>query len=289
MNTAGIDIGATQLRAAIFDENRKMIQSYKTGNDASITCEENVDKLLDFLKSYDYEYAGIGIGCPGPMDIPAGRLLNPPNLVGWDDFHLVRYVEEQTGLKTVLNNDANVSGLAEALLGAGKGYESVVFIGVSTGLGGAFVYKGELVNGAHSNAAEFWNVIVNEDPHCHKNANAGSLNEQAGGSGLALLATDGFGREMTTKELFDLYYQHDPLAIQIVEHGADALAKGLADLTFIIDPDVFVVGGSVAIYNPTYIDLTLEYARRYTHVPINIKYAQFGDDAGLIGASLLIH
>lgn len=290
MKTVGIDIGGTQLRAAIFDEGRRMTGCFKTGNDRSLTPQQNLDRLIDFILSRPGPYRGIGVGCPGPLDLRQGRVLCPPNLVGWDGFELVKYIEGRTHLPTQLNNDANLSGLAEALLGAGAGYESVVFVGISTGIGGAYVYQGRLVNGAHANAAEFWNMIVNEDPHCHKNANPGSLNEQSSGSGLSTLAAERYGRPVAPKELFALCREKDPRAVEIVGRAAEALAKGLANISCTIDPDIIILGGSVMLHNPDYVALITEKARRYAVDPgfLKIAPARFGDDAGLIGASLLV-
>lgn len=290
MKSVGIDIGGMQLRAAVFDEEHRMIESFKTPNDRSLPAEKNMDKLLDFILNKTYEYRGIGVGCPGPLNARRGKILCPPNLVGWDDFELVRYVEERTGIRTVLNNDGNVAGLAEALLGAGTGYESVVFMGISTGIGGAYVYQGKLVNGANSNAAEFWNMIVNEDTNCHKNANPGSLNEQSSGSGLQRIAGIRYGRDVTPKELFALYYAQDATAREIVEQAAENLAIGIANITCTIDPDVIVIGGSVAIHNVAFVELVAKKAEKYVLYPdaLRIELAKFGDDAGLIGASLLV-
>ena len=290
MKTVGIDIGGTQLRVAIFNKDREMIDSFKTKNDRNLTAEQNMDKLIEFILSKPYQYKGIGIGCPGPLNTRLGKILCPPNLVGWDHFELVKYVEEKTNIKTILNNDANVAGLSEALLGAGAGYESVVFVGISTGIGGAYVYQGKLVNGANSNAAEFWNMIVNEDSYHHKNANAGSLNEQSSGSGLERIATERYGKPMSPKEVFELYYKKDELAVEIVEKAADILAKGIANITCTIDPDIIIVGGSVAIYNVGFVGMITEKAKKYVLSPqfLKIELAQFGDDAGLIGASLLV-
>ena len=98
MKTVGFDIGGTQLRAAIFDEARKMTDSYRTENDKGITAAFNMDKLIDFILSKPYQYKRIVIGCPGTMDIRLGKLLCPPNLIGWDGFEIVKYVEERTGI-----------------------------------------------------------------------------------------------------------------------------------------------------------------------------------------------
>ena len=290
MKTVGIDIGGTQLRVAIFDEEKKMIDSFKTDNDKRMTAGQNMDKLIEFIMSKSYQYSGIGVGAPGPLNTRLGKILNPPNLVGWDNFELVNYVEERTNIKTILNNDANVAGLSEAVLGAGAGFESVVFIGMSTGIGGAYVYQGKLVNGANSNAAEFWNMIVNDDPYHHKNANAGALNEQCSGSAMQRIATERYGHEVTPKELFERYYAKDELAGEILETASEVLAKGIANITCTIDPDIFIIGGSVAIHNMGFVGKVAEKAKKYVLCPqfLKIEMAQFGDDAGLIGAALLV-
>ena len=199
---AGIDIGGTQLRAGIYDETWRQVSFFKTLNDRAKTPEENMKPLIEFLQQHGNRLCKVGIGCPGPLDLRAGKLIDPPNLVGWDHFEIVRHVQRETGLSTCLNNDANVAGLAEALRGAGQGYETVAFMGISTGIGGAFVLNGKIYNGAHGNAAEFWNMIVNEDSRSHKNAAPGSLNEQCSGSGLSTAATVLFGQPTDARTLF---------------------------------------------------------------------------------------
>ena len=181
MAYAGIDIGGTQLRIGIFDDEGNLTDVYRTDNDRSLGGEKNISRLLDYVKEKGYDVRSYGIASPGPLDLKKGKILNPPNLYGWDNFEIVRYITEQTGKPAAVNNDGNLAGLAEARLGAGRGFDSVVFIGMSTGMGGSFVYKGELINGAHCNTAEFYNVIVCDDPYHHGSANPGSLNEVAGG------------------------------------------------------------------------------------------------------------
>jgi glucokinase len=120
MHTIGIDIGGTHLRCAEISEDYEIVTMTKIPNETGLSAEANMDKLIDFILARKNQCKGIGIGCPGPLDFPAGKVLNPPNLYGWDNFEIVKYVEEKTGLTTILNNDANVAGLAEAVLGAAK-------------------------------------------------------------------------------------------------------------------------------------------------------------------------
>ena len=293
MHRIGIDIGGTQLRIAILDEDYKIIEVYKTLNEKTRGAEDNCAPLVDWIRGKQqegYEFAGIGIGSPGPLDLRTGKILNPPNLVGWDNFEIVRYFADATGLPTFLNNDANVAGLSEALLGGGKGFESVIFVGLSTGFGGAFVYQGKLINGAHCNTAEYWNSIVCDDPNGRGSANPGSLNENAGGTGIARVATVRYGRPMDPKELFDRYYAGEQTALEVFDYCTEILARGLANIYWNFDPDVVVVGGSIDTYHPIYLETALKKAVRYLPAPdsLHIEKARFGDDAGLVGAALLV-
>ncbi|MDR2662494.1 MAG: ROK family protein [Treponema sp.] len=298
MNTIGIDIGGTLLRGAVFDENFTILDRVAFPNDRNVSAEINAGKLAAFVLdaaaggSAASLFKGIGIGCPGPLDFRAGKVLNPPNLYGWNGFEIVRFFEEKTGLRTVLTNDANAAGLAEARLGAGKGCESVFYITVSTGIGGAYVYRGELVSGAHSAAAEIYDLIVCEDPWHHKGANPGSLNETCGGDALARQAGEAFGRPVDAKELYDELYlaQGHPEARRIVERALDNLAKGIGNIACTVDPDMFIVGGSIALHSPGFLEKLEDRARCYMIDPeyLRICAPRFGGDAGLIGGALLL-
>lgn len=286
MAYAGIDIGGTQLRIGVFDDKGNLTDVFKTINDRSLGGEKNMDVLLGFVK--DYDIMAYGIASPGPLDVKHGKILNPPNLYGWDNFEIVRYLEEKTGKPVAVNNDGNLAGLAEARMGAGKGYDSVVFIGMSTGMGGSFVYKGELINGAHCNTAEFYNVIVCDDPYHHGSANPGSLNEIAGGAAMERIATEHFGKQMFAKDLFGLYGQGNQDAAAILERTSEMLARGIANIYYTIDPDIYVIGGSIAVNNPWYVEKAITKAKGYMTDPnITVAMSAFGDDAGLYGAMLI--
>lgn len=284
---AGIDIGGTQLRLGIFDEEGNLLDVYKTDNDRTLGGERNIDRLLAYAAEHSDEIAAWGIASPGPLDLKHGKILNPPNLYGWDNFEIVKYITSKTGRPCTVNNDGNLAGLAEARMGAGKGYDSVVYLGMSTGMGGSFVYKGELITGAHCNTAEFYNVIVNDDPHHHGSANAGSLNETAGGAAMERIATEAYGRQMFAKDLFRQYDLGDPKASEILEKTSEALARGIANIYYIIDPDIYVIGGSIGLNNPWYIDKVFTKAGKYMTDPhIHTALSVFNDDAGLYGAML---
>lgn len=284
---AAIDIGGTQLRLGIFDEEHHLLNVFKTDNGRTLGGEKNISRLLEAAGS-DPEIRAWGIASPGPLDLRKGKILNPPNLYGWDDFEIVRYITEKTGRPCAINNDGNLAGLAEARIGAGKGYDSVVFIGMSTGMGGSFVHKGELISGAHCNTAEFYNVIVCDDPYHHGSANPGSLNETAGGAAMERIATAAYGRQMFARDLFEMYDRGDEKAAEILERTSEMLARGIADIYYIIDPDIYVFGGSIGLNNPWYIEKVITKAKTYMTDPdIRTALSAYGDDAGLYGAMLL--
>lgn len=119
-------------------------------------------------------------------------------------------------------------------------------------------------------------------------AEPGSLNEVSGGAAMARIATEKFQTPMTARTLFEKYDQGDPLAAEILEGTSEALARGIANIYYMIDPDIYIIGGSIGMNNPWYVEKVLEKAKRYMTDPtINVAWAQFGDDAGLYGAALL--
>lgn len=290
MNRIGMDIGGTQLRVAAFGEDNHLVARESVLNDHSRGPRENLGGLLDIVDSWGMDYEGIGIGCPGPLDFGTGRLLNPPNLPGWEGFGVKDFVEGHTDHRVMVNNDANVAGLAEALVGAGTGYESVFYFTVSTGVGGAYVYRGKIVSGAHSCAAEVFDLMVNECSDHRPGMNDGCLEDQVSGNGMARIASRRLGRKVDGAMLFELAHAGDEVATDVVERGSDALARGVANVSFVVDPDVFVFGGSVSLNNPDFIDMVYEKARSYVLNPDELVFglASCGDDAGLLGASLLV-
>lgn len=289
MKTIGIDIGGTYLRCAIFDESHKIIHRLKVENDQCLSPEDNLATFILFIKELDYEYRGIGVGSPGPISIREGKILNPPNIPMWHNFGIVKFLEQATGVKTTLNNDANVAGLAEARLGAGRGYESVFFITISTGVGGAYIYRGEIVGGANAAAAEIYNMIVGDDTYTRPGMNPGALELQCGGPALARKASEAYGCDVSAEELFTRFRDGDGKAEAIVHRAAEHAARGIANVACVVDPDIFILGGSVALKNPEFVELIRQYAGKYLIHPeaLRIELAQFTDDAGLIGASLL--
>ncbi|WP_252234079.1 ROK family protein [Clostridium sp. ZS1] len=287
----GIDIGGTNLRAAILDEECNLVDKLKISNEVEKGPEYNLDKLILEIKErwLDKEIISVGVGCPGPLDIRSGTILVTPNLRTWEYFKLKEYLENKFDLPVFVNNDANVAGYSEAMVGAGKGAESVYYMTLSTGIGGGFIYKGEIVSGFNSIAAEIGNMIINEDTYKHSNMNYGGLEGQCSGVNIARISSEIIGGELTTKDVFEGAEKGNMELKKMLSEWVINVSKAIANIIVTVDPEVIVLGGSVIINNPSYLNKIKEETQKrvFDGIKINIKLAEIGDDTGLIGAGLL--
>lgn len=288
----GIDIGGTNIRAALLDEDRNILEKIKIKNEVDKGPEYNLNKIINHINEnwVSKDIRGIGVGCPGPLNIKTGTILKAPNLRGWDNFNVKKYLEENTSLKTEVNNDANVAGLAEAIIGSAKGAESVFYITVSTGVGGAFIIDNKIINGANSFAGEICNLIINEDKYSHSGLVKGGLEGQCSGPNIARIASEKLEKIVDTPEVFELYKKNNKVAIEVVNELCENLSKGISNIISVVDPEVIVLGGSVVLYNKDLLKIIIEKVREkvINKEAVDIRIAEIGDDAGLRGAGLLI-
>lgn len=287
----GIDIGGTNLRAAVISQEGNILEVFKVENEVGKGASYNLDKLVTHIKKEwsKYEFEKVGVGAPGPLDLKAGKLLNPVNLKGWENFNIKEYLNEKLNLPVKINNDANVAGLAESLVGSAKECESVFYITVSTGVGGALILDKKIINGAHSQTAEIYNMIINEDEYSHVGLNKGGLEGQCSGVHIARIASEAYGKTLSTKEVFDLYEKNDEKAVQVIEKWIDNISIGISNIIAVVDPETVVIGGAVMINNPYLLPRVIECTKTKVADPamVDIRIAEIGDNAGLIGASML--
>lgn len=289
----GIDIGGTNIRAALLDEERNIVEKIKIKNEVDKGPEYNLSKITNHINEtwISKGLVGVGVGCPGPLNIKTGTILKAPNLRGWDNFNVKKFIEENTSLKTEVNNDANVAGLAEAMIGVAKEVESVFYITVSTGVGGALIIDNKIINGANSFAGEICNLIINEDKYSHSGLVKGGLEGQCSGPNIARIASEKLGRVVDTPEVFELYKENNKVVKNIIDELCENLSKGISNIISVVDPEVIVLGGSVILYNRNIIEIIKDKVREkvINKEVIDIRMAEIGDDAGLKGAGLLVN
>lgn len=293
MDKVGIDLGGTNIRVALVDENWRVIDQVETRTEAEKGPDYTIQKMIHLTKEITLgkNISGIGIGSPGPLDPVQGIILSPPNLPGWDGIELVKMFKEHFQLQVSLNNDANTAALAEAVAGSGKGYKSVYYITVSTGVGGGLVINGKIFNGAIGYAGEIGNMIVQPNGYKHANLNPGSLEAYASGTAIGRRAKE-MGIGQSAGEVFHLASQDDAKAKLIIEEAADYLAIGIANIAHTVNPEIFILGGGVMKSAGLLLPILEKKVRAYVYPglskTVKIVPAQLGGSTGVIGAAMLL-
>lgn len=290
MYTIGIDIGGTNTRVALISKNEileKHVFSTNINN-----SYENTNEILKIVKSLaeKVEIEGIGISCPGPLDLIAKTILNPPNLPGWKNYKIVEEISKATGLPTYIENDANIAALAEYLLIKEKPI-SLQFLTISTGIGAGFVHQGKIYRGAHGFAQEVFNIVVKPGAYSYGNYNSGALESVSSGSGIYKQALARGLQVGNTKDVFDLREKGNEEAAEIIEEAVEALAVGIASIIQIMDPEITVLSGSLVLNNQWMINELENRVKEKVHQDlkdkISIKLSEQNGDSGLIGAGYI--
>lgn len=285
-----IDIGGTNTRVALVNSEYRIVERVAFPTDGD-DPHKTISKINESIESFGKEVSAMGVSCPGPMDLKKGVILTPPNLPGWHQFHLVEALQKATGLKTYLENDANLAGLAEASIGAGKDFNPVQYLTVSTGLGGGFVLDGEIYQGPHGFAQEIANVILEPNGFKLNDLKPGSLESLCSGTGIVAQAK-AYGIEAEHAGIVnDLALAGNEDAKAVMEKAKQSLAQAIASIYAFLDPDVVVLGGSVALKIDGFIEdvesrvkeLVFDVVKDH----VRLVPAQLGDDNGLIGGAIL--
>ncbi|WP_347548726.1 ROK family protein [Pseudalkalibacillus hwajinpoensis] len=288
----GVDLGGTNLRVGLVDQNGQMLQYKQIPTEAEAGYETIIERMIALIKDVKKAYSAksIGIGCPGPLNPFDGIVVSPPNLPGWKDIPITKLVEKEIGIPVYLVNDANAAALGEAMFGGGHGKDSSFYITVSTGIGGGYVQNNRLIQGEHGYSAEIGNMIIKPGGPKHANMNAGSLEALASGTSIAREGRERLGISGGTEEVFRYAEEGDQMAIAIIDEAVDALAIGIANLVHSVDPDVFILGGGVMKAKEMILPLLREKVDGYVYEglrgKITIESAKLHDKAGIVGAAM---
>lgn len=289
----GVDLGGTNMRAALLDDKGRILKEAKEKTEAHagpVKVIANLISLIERVKG-DEDVLGIGIGCPGPLDARSGTILSPPNLPGWDRTPLAAIVGEHFELPVKVENDANVAAVAEAKLGAGAGYESVYYLTVSTGVGGGFVINGKVFQGANGYAGEVGNMIVVPNGKKHPSLNPGALESLASGTAIGA-AGESNGIPGGSEAVFSEARNGNKAAQSIIDEAVVYLAMAIANLTHAINPDVFVLGGGVMSAEEQILQPLRSKVKEYVYPElkelVRIVPAKLGSNSGVIGAGFIV-
>jgi glucokinase len=300
-----IDIGGTQIRAALFERDTlKPVRVERARTEASKPgVYDRLEALVASIWPADAQVDAIGIASPGPLDPHKGVILATPNIKEWQNFPLTAKLQARFNVPVVLDNDANLACLGEWKFGAGQGHQDVLYLTISTGIGGGVVSNGRLVQGYHGLAAELGHTTVWPDGPLCGCGKRGHIEAIASGTAIARYAREQIregGRpsalsaleSITSRDVSDAAAQGDLLAIETLARAGRYLGIAVANFLAAFDPSIVIFGGGASnsgaplfepfhaslrehIFNPTYLE-NLTFTR-----------AALGDEAGLLGAQAL--
>lgn len=324
--SVGVDLGGTNLRVAAYTRASGLLETIllptrlAAGRLAVVEdmCHA-IRKLIDNY-SQQHELAGVGIGTPGPLELPAGRLHNPPNLPGWDGFDLRAAMEACLGMSVTIESDANLAALAECVLGSGRtlGIDSLCMLTLGTGIGNGIILHGKVWDGAHGMAGEAGHVNIWPDgPACGCGSNGClemyasatalrriALESAASGKAPAIAALATANPDFTTRDLSNLAESGAPDAQRIFDDLGRVLGIGIGDLVNTLNLPLYVVGGGLAnaweLFSPalfaevryrSYVYRLTEPGSAVLNGNVNagtrIIAAELGADSGILGACIL--
>ncbi len=287
----GVDLGGTMVRTALVTEDGEILQILDSPSHAQEGPRRVIDNLLGMLAQLPLdEVEGIGIGVPGPVD-PVKRVMTlSSNIKDMAFYPIADELEETLGKPVVINNDANAAGLAEAVLGAGKGYPVVFYITQSTGIGGALIIDGHAVSGRRGYGGEIANLIIKDNAESINGLNPGAVESEASGTAIGRKGAERLGEAgNTAKKVFALAKENNPVALKLIDEMAYDMARLMSAITCVAAPDCFVIGGGVSHAADQYFDQMKAYLNTLVHennrdIPV---FRAECPEPGVIGAAML--
>lgn len=291
MYTAGIDIGGTNTRIALIDEAYEIIQRIQFPTDVN-NPHATLQKIQETVQSFSVAIAGVGLSCPGPLDLKQGIILDTPNLKGgWHGLAVSKELSARLKVPVFLENDANLACLAEAVLGQGKDYSYVQFLTIFTGLGSGLVIDKKIYQGAHGFAHEIANIPLWRNGPSHGSIYPGGVEAICSGTAITTRAKKAGLDVEHAGDVYSLACSQNQTAIDIMEDAKEYLANTIAIIYAFVDPEIVILGGSVAIKIPGFVEDVEQRVKTkvYPNIQPLVKVVKtnLSEDSGLLGAACL--
>lgn len=304
----GLDIGRTMIRSAIVRYGGEILFDYTSTFEKIPDKDELIKMVNSVILKLRAEAASqklnplcIGIAAKGFIDYRRGIIIGPDQgIKGWTDIHLSEILSRQNGLPVFIDNDANLMAIAEHYNGAARGFNNAVFVALRSGIGGAIIIDGKLYRGANNAGGEIGQMIIDISPGHTGKEIKGSLEKYASSDALVndyIKKSDSKGivmkkpvTSLRARDIFDLSYKGDHIAMQVVRDNAEYMGAGLASLVSVFAPDIIVLGGGMSMAKDDYLHMiinstnanSLEFCRK----DVKIVRAKLGFHSSLQGAGI---
>jgi glucokinase len=315
----GVDLGGTNLRVAAVDDAGKMLAKTALGTEVSRGRDVVIDELCRAAQQLvaemqkregPGELRGIGVGVPGLIDSETGRMLESPNLPGWDEYDVKGEIERRLGTAVILENDANAAAVGEQWLGAGRDVESMCLYTLGTGVGGGLVLDGKIWRGWNGMAGELGHCNVEPEGHACKCGSYGCIEQYASATAVVRMAREAIATgvptgmrngELDSRLVYECAMRGDAEAKKVFDRVGRALGLAIASMINAMNLPLYVIGGGVSSAWDAFAPSMFAEVRRRSFVYAGtteqdgsgaggrkhwtkITRAMLGGDAGLYGA-----
>jgi glucokinase len=300
----GIDIGRNSINIAVVKISGEIIGADTIPLIQPQTSDYLVEKIFEAIRIIRIKVAAesinpicIGIAAKGFIDHKTGVIIGPDQgIKNWINVPLAKIVNAETGLPVYLGNDANMMTIAEHRFGAARGFNDVVFVALRTGIGGGIIVNGKLYRGVNNAGGEVGQMIINFDNGLSNLGIRGSYEHFASASAIVRRYQEESVEKhrkksslLSCKEIFELSYNGDPVALKVVNENAEMVGIGLANLISIFAPEIIVIGGGMSEANDDYLDRIKKSAfgnsLENCRANVKIERAHLGSSASLLGSA----
>jgi glucokinase len=285
----GIDLGGTKILTAVSDDSGRLISSVRIETEAKKGPKKVIENIV---KSVQLALAKpgikmsqvkkIGIGTPGPV-INQSTIVHAPNIPGFKNFNIKKALERKFKKPVIVENDANAAAYAEYMFGAGKGSKNMVYITISTGIGGGIILDGKLYQGSFGTAGEIGHMVVQPGGNKCGCGNRGCLEAMAAGPYIAKAAGKKNAIEVKIAAL-----KGNKIAQKAIGSAANYIGMAIADLNNLLDPDIFVIGGGVSNMGSLLFKPMIKAAKANSMTEprkhLKIVAAKLNNNVGVMGA-----
>ena len=303
------DVGGTTMRAAVVSAEGKVVANDSIPTEPGREIEDAAMRLTGIIglvheRAGSPPVVGLGVATAGPIDPDTGVYDNPPNMMGWTGKSLKPELVRRLNLPVHVGHDATLAALAETTWGPHKGARNLLYVTVSTGIGGGIVANGQVVTGARGGAGEVGHLIIRPGEETCEPGGPDTLEGNASGTGIARMAGEraaageaqglldragGDASAITSRTVFEAANSGDPAAIRLVDHVIESIGIGMGSLINVFDPEALVLGGAVTVALqsewPRLKDAIVRHSLPNRGNAVRIAVTTLGDEVSLLGAA----
>jgi glucokinase len=294
--TIGIDVGGTKIAYGVYDSNYLKVGKFVAKTNPQLEPEEMIDEMCHHISTLlaqssiqISEIKGVGAAFPSHIDFEKGLVITTSSLPTWDNVPAKEMLSKKLGVPVEIDNDANAAAIAEHRFGAGRGHKHMLYVTISTGIGGGIIINNEIFRGSYKCGCGNVGCVMSlaSGPKIIRY----TLDRISSGACSSISDTLACTDEISCKHIGDAAKEGDALAKEALDRTGDYLGIMFANLYQIFNIRHFVVGGSVSKIGKPLFDRfygkLMSLSKISSAYPVTIVPAELGDDVGIVGAATL--